>query len=371
MILVLPSNTTLRRSQVAMWELSLRFLKEVKFHCHLAGAIWQHRSLSRSSQSSPSQDAGFSEWTLTRREMALIAGSVNRKPRQSPSGAQHPGQTKRCGPAKVICNGRSQGCGQDTPKLPTHVHCAGYRTSRASLCGEWATDQGPVPHLATQAEKAGLRVKAWTVVFHSTPLAVANPDSAITNCFGDTFVHALCPSAPKAREYALRLVRAISARSVHALELEAVGFYGYEHLSLHDKCGVVFDLFHHFLFSCCVCPHCAKTFESAGLDTNFLAARFRERLLAFFEGRVPPVQDAKHVQEELGRLLDEKIAAALLRVRSQCVLSLLQEIRETVPSTIDLTVSSGLSPFECGASFGADPKETLQAADRQLPVADW
>jgi hypothetical protein len=236
------------------------------------------------------------------------------------------------------------------------------------LCSEWATDQGPVPHLAIQAEKTGLRVKAWTVVFHNTPLAVAHPDSAITNCFGDTFVHALCPSAPRAREYALRLVRAISARSVQALELEAIGFYGYEHLSLHDKSGVVFDLFHHFLFSCCVCPHCAKAFKSAGVDTDFLAAKFRERLLAFFGGGVSPVPDAMHAQEELGRLLGEEIAVALLRARSQCVLSLLQEIRETVPRTIDLTVSSGLSPFECGALFGADPQETLQAADRLLLV---
>ena len=235
-------------------------------------------------------------------------------------------------------------------------------------CPEWATDQGPVPHLVTQAEKAGLRVKAWTVVFHSTPLASTNPDSVITNCFGDSFVHALCPSAPKAREYALRLVRAISARSVHALELEAVGFYGYEHLSLHDKCGVVFDLFHQFLFSCCFCSHCRKSFETAGLDANFLSAQFRERLLIFFTGGTSPVRDARHAHEELGRLLGEEIASTLLRVRSQCVLSLIQEIREIVPRAIELTVSSGLSPFECGALFGADPRETLQAADRLLLV---
>ena len=236
------------------------------------------------------------------------------------------------------------------------------------LISEWATDQGPVPSIAAQAEKAGLRVKAWTVVFHSTPLAVANRDSAITNCFGDTFFHALCPSAPRAREYALRLVRAISSRPIHALELEAIGFYGYEHLSMHEKCGVVFDLFHHFLFSCCFCPHCAKNFESAGLDTNLLAAKFRERTLAFFEGKVQPVRTAKRAREELGQLLGEDIAGVLLSARNRCVLSLLQEVRETVPRTTNLTVSSGLSPFEFGALFGADPQQTAQAADQLLLV---
>jgi hypothetical protein len=233
---------------------------------------------------------------------------------------------------------------------------------------EWATDQGPVPSLAAQAEKAGLRVKAWTVVFHGTPLGVANRDSAITNCFGDTFVHALCPSAPKAREYALRLVRAISSRPIHALELEAIGFYGYEHLSMHEKCGVVFDLFHHFLFSCCFCLHCARNFASAGLDTNFLVAKFRERTLAFFEGKARPVRNAQQARQELGQLVGEDMAGVLLRARNRSVLSLLQTVRETIPKSINLTVSSGLSPFEFGALFGADPQETSQVVDQLLLV---
>lgn len=236
------------------------------------------------------------------------------------------------------------------------------------FCSDWATDEGPVPSLVTEAEKIGLTVKAWTVVFHSTPLAMANPDSVPTNCFGDAFAHALCPSAPRAREYALRLVRAVSARPIHKLEVEAIGFYGYEHLSMHDKCGIAFDLFHHFLFSCCFCLHCTKNFESAGLNTNLLTTKVRERLMAFFEGKVPSIQDPKHAREELGQLLGEDIAEALLRARNQCILSLLREIREAVPKNIDLTLSSGLSPFEFGALFGADPQETIKSADRLLLV---
>jgi hypothetical protein len=233
---------------------------------------------------------------------------------------------------------------------------------------DWATDEGPVPSLVTEAENVGLRVKAWTVVFHSTPLAVANPDSVPINCFGDSFTHALCPAAPRAREYALRLVRAISARPIHALELEAIGFYGYEHLSMHDKCGIVFDLFHQFLFSCCFCVHCTKKFESAGLDSEFLAAKFRRRLLAFFEGSGPRVQEEKQARDELEWLLGEDTAGALLCVRGQCILSLLQEIREVIPKSLGLTLSSGLSPFEFGALFGADPQEAIKSADQLLLV---
>ncbi len=228
---------------------------------------------------------------------------------------------------------------------------------------EWATDQGPVAELASHAEKTSLRIKAWTVVFHSTPLASANPDSAITNCFGDKFVHALCPSAPRSREYALRLVRAVASRPVHAIELEAVGFYGFEHLSHHEKCGIVFDLFHHFLFSYCFCTHCTKALTTAGLDAEFVSATFRQQAIAFFEGKVAPVRSAKQAGEQLARLLGKEMAATLLRVRNQCVLSLLQEIRGIVSREIELTVSSGLSPFEGSALFGAEPQQTLQIAD--------
>jgi hypothetical protein len=236
------------------------------------------------------------------------------------------------------------------------------------FCAEWATEEGPVGNLVPVAETIGLRVTAWTVVFHSTPLASANPGSAITNCFGDIFQHALCPSAPRAREYALRLVRAIAGRSVHAIELESLGFQGYHHLSHHDKCGVTFDLFHHFLFSCCFCLHCRKFFEAVAIDADEVAAAFRERLGTFLERGAPILNDATLAREELGRLLGNEVAVALLRARSQCVLSLLQEIREAVPRSIGLTVSSGLSAFEFGALLGAEPQETLHAADRLLLV---
>ena len=189
------------------------------------------------------------------------------------------------------------------------------------------------------------------------------------NCFGDKFIHALCPSAPKSREYALRLVRAVLRRPIHAIELEAMGFYGYEHLSHHEKCGIVFDLFHHFLFSYCFCPHCAKALESAGLDAALISKIFRERVNSFFEGRELSARTEKQAREQLVELLGEDMATTLLRVRSQCILSLLQEIREIVPREIELTVSSGLSRFEGSALFGEDPQQTLQIGDRlQLVV---
>jgi hypothetical protein len=236
------------------------------------------------------------------------------------------------------------------------------------FCAEWAAEDGPVSNLHSVAEREGLRIRAWTVVFHNTPLATAHPDSAIRNCFGDVFAHALCPSAPKSREYAFRLVQAISRRPIHAIELEAAGFYGYEHQSHHDKCGIVFDLFHHFLFSCCFCVHCRKSFSSSGVDPDFISARFCERLLRFFNDAAPRLNEAAKAAAGLRELIGGSVATSLLRARNRCVFSLLKEIRNIVPTSIELTVTSGLSPFECSALFGAYPRDTGQIADRLLLV---
>lgn len=268
-------------------------------------------------------------------------------------------------------------------------HCSGHKVINATAAiyfrprpeefppagiqpwrSEWASDEGPIPDLFSQAESFALRVRAWTVVFHNTPLASAHPDAAIRNCFGEVFAHALCPSAPKSRDYAVRLVRAVSARPIHAIELEAAGFYGYQHSSHHDKCGVTFDLFHHFLFSCCFCPYCQNAFRLAGLDPEFISERFQVRLLQFLEGEALATSNnnAGEAFIQLCELLGEDVASSLVWVRNQCVLGLLHELRKTVPAGVELTVSTGLSPFECSALFGAYPKETLEIVDRLLLV---
>jgi hypothetical protein len=206
------------------------------------------------------------------------------------------------------------------------------------------------------------------VVFHNSPLATAHPDCVVMNCFGDVFTHALCPTAPKARDYALSLVQAVSRRPVDAIELEAAGFYGYDHLSHHDKCGIAFDLFHHFLFSCCFCSHCRQRLKAAGVDSDFVARRFRRRLAQFFEGKVPAISDAQQAAMHLNELLGEDVARAILRTRSETILGLILQIRKIVLPKIELAISSGLSPFEIGALFGVEPRDTLRIADRLLLV---
>ena len=76
------------------------------------------------------------------------------------------------------------------------------------------------------------------VVTHNGRLAAAHPECAVHNAFGDAYPWALCAGSPAVAEYAAALAAEIAALDVVAdVELEACGWYGYDHLSAHDKTG--------------------------------------------------------------------------------------------------------------------------------------
>ncbi|RIQ15824.1 hypothetical protein DY240_23570, partial [Jiangella rhizosphaerae] len=143
-----------------------------------------------------------------------------------------------------------------------------------------------------QARAAGLRAGVWLSVLHSTRLASAAPDLALVSCFGDVHRHALCPAHDEVRGYAAALVgEAIDRLAPDWVELEAVGYHGYRHASLHDKAGVAVDDDTAFLLSLCFCPACRRRFAERGGDPDRLAllvgAEVRRRLATGAPGDWP------------------------------------------------------------------------------------
>jgi hypothetical protein len=93
---------------------------------------------------------------------------------------------------------------------------------------------------AADLRTSGLGVHAWVVLAHNTRLGEAFPDVAVRNAYGDNYPWALCIAQDEVREYATTLVAEIASRSdLDGFELEACGWYGYDHQSAHDKSGGV------------------------------------------------------------------------------------------------------------------------------------
>ena len=118
---------------------------------------------------------------------------------------------------------------------------------------------------------------AWAVVTHNDRLAAAVPSAAVRNAFGDAYPWALCLASPAVRDYAVCLASEVAALAeADAVELEACGWYGVEHLSAHDKTAGAAGGAAQWLLSVCFCSACRPAYAAAGGGPG-LAGRPRPR----------------------------------------------------------------------------------------------
>jgi hypothetical protein len=221
---------------------------------------------------------------------------------------------------------------------------ARWRDARLRPVAAAAADDGPGTFERTAAalRVAGLPVTAWVVVTHNSRLAGAG-ECSVRNAFGDVYPWALCASADAVREYAALLAaEAAALAGVDAIELEACGWYGFEHGSAHDKTGGVAGSAGgggDWLLSLCFCAACASGYREAGADPAELAALVR----AAADGGPALPGDA-------GALIDASRAAASGRLLTE----VLAAVRAAAPGQ-PVLVHSHPDPRAVGANPGYDP----------------
>lgn len=176
-----------------------------------------------------------------------------------------------------------------TPRHPTH------RIVELPASASYLRDPAPLPgggfsfEVAREAlDRAGLRVDTWAVIGHLDG-AVADEVPRVVNAYGDRLSHAPCLSQAPTRELFGALVRAAArAASGGTLHLEALGWQGLGHGSLHDKLhGADLDPATSDLLATCVCAACAAR---VGVDPRDLAAAVREAIDGLASGE--PGSDA-------------------------------------------------------------------------------
>ena len=203
---------------------------------------------------------------------------------------------------------------------------------------------GSFERAAAALRSAGLSVTAWLVLTHNSRLA-ATGECAVRNAFGDVYPWALCAGSPDVREYTATLAAEVAALpGVDAIELEACGWYGFEHGSAHDKTGSVAGPAGDdglWLLSLCFCPVCSESYRSAGADPANLAAQVRAA--ADGGGALP---------DDAAALLDQARAAAAGRLLT----GVLTAVRAAAPGRAVL-VHSAPDPRSVGANPGYDPAQ--------------
>ncbi len=195
------------------------------------------------------------------------------------------------------------------------------------------------PRVAAQAEivrkfveicgREQFQVNAWTVLCHNDFLGSTQPDCCVENVFGDCYTYALCPSSPDVRRYAVAVCRDIADFGVAQIDLEALGFMGYEHQGLHDKSGIALASWAKWLLSVCVCRYCR---ENLGASADEITIKARARLESYFDESLAETIDVD-LETQLAEAIGANALAALLEMRRRTLTSLLDEIRQATGET--------------------------------------
>jgi hypothetical protein len=222
----------------------------------------------------------------------------------------------------------------------------------------WMPGADPFGAAAADLRASGLSVHAWVVLAHNSRLGEAFPDVAARNAYGDSYPWALCIAQDEVCEYAATLVAEIASRSdIDGVELEACGWYGYDHQSAHDKSGgISLTPLEEFLFSLCFCPACRRGYRDVGLDPDELQAAARVWLDDTFAGRPGApleAQTAEAVRQMRGRVGDRFRGEVVAAARPRRAL-----------------LHAHPDPLRCGANVGLDAATALQVADG-LVLSCW
>ncbi len=205
--------------------------------------------------------------------------------------------------------------------------------------------------LAELFEDGSMSVNAWLVLMHNTPLGVANPDSVVRNAFGDPYIYSLCPSAPKARDYAKALVRDVTVNyPVKGVALESPGFAPYAHGYHHEFALVPSNAWLDGMLGLCFCDHCAERAGRRGFDAAELRADVARGIETYLDGDFDIPADMAHAFWMADVAADGPLRR-YIDIRADTVTTLLSEIRDAARADAEIAVIPSVSRPTAGAWY--------------------
>lgn len=182
--------------------------------------------------------------------------------------------------------------------------------------------------LTAARSEGGMQVSCWTVCLHNTRLGMLHPTHVTRNAYGNANYYNLCPSSPAARDYAVTLVRDLTAcYTPDRVELESPNFMGFAHEYHHEKDGVGLTGEDDFLLSLCFCDHCTARAGAAGIDVKTARGIVRRFIAEACERAVPQPQFPDFSASGIAAFADYPELHAFLAWRTEPVTSLIAEIK--------------------------------------------
>jgi hypothetical protein len=161
--------------------------------------------------------------------------------------------------------------------------------------------------------------QAWTVYLHNCRLAIAHPECAVVNAFGDTYITDLCPSSDAVAAYAVELTTDVARLRPSLVVAESLHHAGFGHGYHHERAFVGISPVVSFLLSLCFCDSCRRRAAAADVDAAALAARVRDVVRGALSGSasMPDLVGIESVAQLCGGSLVDYV-----RVREDAVTTL-------------------------------------------------
>jgi hypothetical protein len=271
--------------------------------------------------------------------------------------------------AEVISPRRGTGVFTAAEANTVHLPLPGGAFSALSSPPSSIAERDPelYPRLSAAAAERGIELDGWAIALHNSSLAVAHPDAALLNCFGDRFTHALCPANPGVRRYAVELFAAVAQTGYFRRILaESVSYLLYSHGHPHELWGARLDVTTRYLLSLCFCPHCTDAGVSAGVDVAALRLKVARELRRTWNAVFSAPRRPDDGIELMSLLVAWPDLAAFTAMRCAQVTSLVTEIREACAAAgvpLDVSAAVWARPAASNWMEGVDIAATRRIAD--------
>jgi len=200
-----------------------------------------------------------------------------------------------------------------------HYYKSDYTKYDESALKPAQSDQLPTNELIDSVIKVAssnnFEVNAWAVYMHNSAIGMANPESTVTNVFGNRFLSELCPANPGVSGYVLGLTKDLASRGIKAITAESLHFHGARHGEHHERFFIELSPVSEFLFSLCFCSNCQINFKKTGGDSSALLNIVKDLLTKVFATQDP----------WLGKPLTKEILAEVAGVEILAYLSAREE----------------------------------------------
>ena len=195
------------------------------------------------------------------------------------------------------------------------------RVARIAAETDWFAE------VSRRLDDYGLRLTAWTVCMHNTPLGLEHPQHTVRNAFGDSYPNALCPSSPAVRRYVRALVKDLALKyPLRSVFLEAPNYRGRRHGHHHERELSPLGPLETQLLDISFSDYDIARAEAAGVDGRAVQRAVRDHLDAYLA--TVPYQPAA-LPTTIEQFIDKYPALVDYRsVLDVQVASLLGEIKE-------------------------------------------